>query len=201
MHSVWRLLKMYVDFSSERFSLCILFTFIKCCPAQYFIFIVASRPSWQHSLYEKHNKTKQKESKVSFWESKETRKGRCGCKNEQRSQAEAPSLFCHQFVSCQSGSPSPPYMLTKLMWKPGSGSALTLLLCSLKNLGGFCEIILILTGKDWKKLILLGYHLKKNCWKLTYFPASSSLHLVALCNAIYTTRVCCFCAYSHQKQE
>lgn len=44
LHSVWWPLKMYVDFSSERFSLCILFTFIKCGPAQYFIFIVASRP-------------------------------------------------------------------------------------------------------------------------------------------------------------
>lgn len=63
LHSVWRPLKMYVDFSSERFSLCILFTFIKPCPAQYFIFIVASGPSWQHGLCEKQNKAKHKESK------------------------------------------------------------------------------------------------------------------------------------------
>lgn len=108
LHSVWRPLKMYVDFSSERFSLCILFTFIKPCPAQYFIFIVASGPSWQHGLCEKQNKTKQstKSQKVFFWENMK-REGKCGYENGQCSWVEVLPLFCHQFVSCQSSSSSP----------------------------------------------------------------------------------------------
>lgn len=106
LHSVWRPLKMYVDFSSERFSLCILFTFIKCCPAQHFIFIVASGPRWQRSLYEKQNEAWNSQRDF-FWATRKTRPSKCGYKNEPCFQAEALSLFYHQFVSCQSSS-SPP---------------------------------------------------------------------------------------------
>lgn len=139
MHSVWRPLKMYVDFSSERFSLCILFTFIKRCPAQYFIFIVASRPSWQPGLYEKQNKTKQStESKGLLLREYENREGRRGCQNGQCSWAQ---VLCSVIsLSVVSQAPSPTSTLAKQMWEPNSGSALSLQLCSLKNLGGFCEI-------------------------------------------------------------
>lgn len=111
LHSVWRPLRMYVGFSSERFSLCILFTFIKCCPARHFAFIAASGPSRPLGLCEKQSEAWKSQMDF-FWEARKTRQGRCGHKNEPRSQAEALSLFCHRSVSCQSSAPPPTHLLT-----------------------------------------------------------------------------------------
>lgn len=139
LHSVWQPLKMYVDFSSERFSLCILFTFIRHCPAQYFIFIVASGPSWQHGLYEKQNKTSTKSQRVSFWENAKI--GEANVAVETGRAPEWKSCLCPVIgLSVVNRAPPPSSTLAKLMWEPSSGSALGLQSGGLKNLGGFCEI-------------------------------------------------------------
>lgn len=134
-------------------------------------------------LYMK-NKTKQslEESKGLLSENLQTWRGKCGYKNEPRPQAEAFSLFCHQFVSCQSSCPS------TFITVRSAGSALSRQLCSLKHLGGLKS-----QGRAGGTSVLFGISCLENSLLFICIPTFNSLTAAALCNPIYTSRVYRFC--------